>query len=176
MCEPISIGIAIGAATGAIGASITGGDVLKGALMGGAMGGVTGGMGGLSGGGMASSVGSVFPTAGIGLQQVALSAGVSTSAVFGATAIGLATSIGSGLLQNSLTPEYSGYTPISQVAQQQQQFNSQNIATSGSGGRQAAGSLAQAIKRSKQRKLTQGDVSDLSIDTGSFAPTGLQFA
>jgi hypothetical protein len=73
-------------------------------------------------------------------------------------------------------PDYTGLTQASQVVAEQQKYNSQNIATSGSGGRQAAGSLAQAIKRSKQRKITQRDVSDLSIDTGSFASTGLQFA
>jgi hypothetical protein len=70
-------------------------------------------------------------------------------------------------------PSYEGYTPTQQFAQQQ---NSQNIATTGSGGRQATASLADAIKRSKKRKLTQEDVGDLSIDTGSFANTGLQLA
>jgi hypothetical protein len=71
----------------------------------------------------------------------------------------------------------TGYTPAAQVvAQQQQQFNSQQIATTGSGGRQATASLAEAISRSKKRKLSQADVSDLSIDTSSFASTGLQFA
>ena len=72
-------------------------------------------------------------------------------------------------------PSYEGYTPAAQVAQQQQ-FNSQQIATTGSGGRQASASLAEAIKRSKQRKLTQEDIGDLSIDTSSFASTGLQLA
>ena len=72
-------------------------------------------------------------------------------------------------------PSLSGYTPAAQVTQAQQ-FNSQQIATTGSGGRQASASLAQAISRSKKRKLSQADVSDLSIDTSSFASTGLQFA
>ena len=69
--------------------------------------------------------------------------------------------------------------PTFQVPQQTaqvQQFNSQQIAATGSGGRQASASLAQAISRSKKRKLTQEDVGDLSIDTSSFASTGLQFA
>ena len=87
------------------------------------------------------------------------------------TAIGL--SAAGGSLLRSMTPDYSGYTPISQAVQQQ---NSQNIATTGSGGKQATASLAEAIKRSKKRKLTQEDVGDLSIDTGSFANTGLQLA
>ena len=47
---------------------------------------------------------------------------------------------------------------------------------SGSGGKQASSSLAEAINRTKKRKLTQDDVSDLSIDTSSFSSTGLQFA
>jgi len=73
------------------------------------------------------------------------------------------------------TPDYSGYTPASQQVVQQQ-FNSQQIATTGSGGRQATASLAEAIQRSKQRKLSQADVGDLSIDTSAFASTGLQLA
>ena len=73
-------------------------------------------------------------------------------------------------------PSYEGYTPAAQQVAEQQQFNSQQIATTGSGGRQASASLAEAISRSKKRKLSQADVSDLSIDTSSFASTGLQFA
>jgi len=71
------------------------------------------------------------------------------------------------------TPDYSGYTPVSQYAQQ---YNSQQIETTGSGGRQAAASLAEAVQRSRQRKLSQEDVGDLSIDTSAFASTGLQLA
>jgi len=96
---------------------------------------------------------------------------------------GVATAAGVGLLGGKLlnpmlnpqTPDYSGYTPASYQVQQQQ-FNSQQIATTGSGGRQASASLAEAIQRSKQRKLTQEDVGDLSIDTSAFASTGLQLA
>ena len=74
------------------------------------------------------------------------------------------------VMPKPVLPDYSGYTPASQ------QFNSQQIATTGSGGRQATASLAEAIKRSKQRKLSQADVGDLSIDTSAFASTGLQLA
>ena len=81
-----------------------------------------------------------------------------------------------GSLMRSMTPDYAGYTPAAQHVAQQQQFNSQQIATTGSGGRQASASLAEAISRSKKRKLSQADVGDLSIDTSSFASTGLQFA
>ena len=73
-------------------------------------------------------------------------------------------------------PDYAGYTPAGQQVAQQQQFNSQQIATTGSGGRQATASLAEAISRSKQRKLSQEDVGNLSIDTSAFASTGLQLA
>jgi hypothetical protein len=93
----------------------------------------------------------------------------------GAAALGAGTiALGGQLLLGALTPKTPdyGYTP----AAQQVQYNSQNIATTGSGGRQATASLAEAIKRSKKRKLTQEDVGDLSIDTGSFANTGLQLA
>lgn len=92
------------------------------------------------------------------------------TSILGGAVIGL----GTGILGAMLTPEQPKYqSPQQQVAQQQ---NSQNIATTGSGGRQATASLADAIKRSKKRKLTQEDVGDLSIDTGSFANTGLQLA
>ena len=92
-----------------------------------------------------------------------------------ATSIGITAAVGS--LLGSLTPGTPEYINAAQSAvAPQQRFNSQNIVTSGSGGNQARFSLASAIQRTKERKLTQGDVSDLSIDTGSFASTGLQFA
>jgi hypothetical protein len=93
-----------------------------------------------------------------------------------ATSIGITAAAGS--LLGALTPGTPEYSNALQAASvpQQQRFNSQNIVTSGSGGNQARFSLASAIQRTKERKLTQGDVSDLSIDTGSFASTGLQFA
>ena len=143
--------IGTGAALGATTSAALGNDPLMGALIGGATAGAFGG---------------VDP----GLTGSSLEL-----ATAGQVAIG-----GAGALAMDIVmpkpPDYTGLTQASQVVAEQQKYNSQNIATSGSGGRQAAGSLAQAIKRSKQRKLTQGDVSDLSIDTGSFAPTGLQFA
>lgn len=126
----------------------------------------------------------VVPAAGMGMTA---SLGTSIGAAFGATSLSLGTAtaigagtmaLGGGLLMQALTPEppdYSGYTPAGQQVALQQ-FNSQHIATTGSGGRQASASLAEAITRSKKRKLSQADVSDLSIDTSSFASTGLQFA
>ena len=89
-----------------------------------------------------------------------------------ATTIG-ATAVGAGTMFSQ--PSLPTYQVPPQTAQVQQ-FNSQQIATTGSGGRQATASLAEAIKRSKQRKLSQEDVGDLSIDTSAFASTGLQLA
>jgi len=78
-----------------------------------------------------------------------------------------------------MMPSNVGYTPAAAYNQQQQlralNMNT-NIATTGSGGRQAATSLAAAISRTKKRKLTQRDVGDLSLDTSSFTNTGLQLA
>ena len=164
MCNPILIGVAIGAAIPAIQ-----GKGIKEIALGAAIGGVTAGYGagGLEQGLTAFSSGTAGATAGI------------FSSVGGSIfADGALAAIGSGItggLASSMfsAPEIPGFTPASQ---QVQQFNSQNIATTGSGGRQATASLADAIKRSKKRKLTQSDVGDLSIDTGSFANTGLQLA
>ena len=103
--------------------------------------------------------------------------GLSTAAIgaVGGGLIGGASSAILGPILNPSLPEFPTYDVPQQTAQVQQ-FNSQQIATTGSGGRQATASLAEAIKRSKQRKLSQADVGDLSIDTSSFASTGLQFA
>ena len=164
-----TVTIAIGAAIGAATSAATGGD-LQSIALGAAFGGATAGFGGLDAGGIAGKLGgSILQT-----SAPAIYGGVSSSAILGGTILGL----GAGFVQNQLfaTPEIPGYTPAAAQVAQQQQFNSQQIATTGSGGRQASASLAEAIKRSKQRKLTQEDIGDLSIDTSSFASTGLQLA
>ena len=164
MCDPITIGIAIGAGS----AAIQGGGFKEIA-----MGAAFGAAGGAIGAGGVGSFGNVFSAVPGQVLTGVASASV-TGALTGVTVGSLLT--GSGMFG---TPETPGYTPVSQqVGQQQlqQQFNSQQIATTGSGGRQASASLAEAISRSKKRKLSQADVSDLSIDTSSFASTGLQFA
>ena len=174
MCDPVTLtAVAVGASIGAGTAAATGGDPLMGALMGGATGafmpggvGVTAGSTSMSGVIGGATLGSTTFVTGLG-------ANIALGGVAQAAGVGL---LGGKLLNpilNPKTPDYSGYTPTSQYAQQ---FNSQQIATTGSGGRQASASLAEAIKRSKQRKLTQEDVGDLSIDTSSFASTGLQLA
>ena len=142
--------IGVGAALGATAAGALGNDPLQGALFGAVTGGVMG------------------PAAAAGPAGLASNAFTSV----------LVAGAGAGALDAIMpkAPDYTGFTQASQVAAEQQRYNSQQIATTGSGGRQASASLAQAISRSKKRKLSQADVSDLSIDTSSFASTGLQFA
>jgi hypothetical protein len=171
MCTPaIAIGAAIGAATSAA----TGGD-LQSIALGAVLGGATAGFGAPGGSDIFGSVFSSGITSNVGQffgASTVLNSAIGMSA---AQAVGMgAMGLGGGLLMGMMTPKTPdyGYTP----AAQQVQYNSQNIATTGSGGRQATASLADAIKRSKKRKLTQEDVGDLSIDTGSFANTGLQLA
>ncbi len=154
MCDPITIGIAIGAGS----AAIQGGG-FKEIAMGAAFGAAGGALG-------AGSIGS--------FTQSQIVGGAIGSSVTGALT---GASVGSFLTGSGMfaQPEFPTYQAPQQTAGVQQ-FNSQQIATTGSGGRQASASLAEAISRSKKRKLSQADVSDLSIDTSSFASTGLQFA
>jgi hypothetical protein len=172
---------AIGAGSGAAMAGAQGRDPLTGAVIGGILGGVTGGMappGTDQAAQIAAQEAAAQTVTGqVGAAITNLSAQQFTSIgaqQVGQMAIGTTAGAAFGLMMPG-TPDYSGYTPASQQVVQQQ-FNSQQIATTGSGGRQATASLAEAIKRSKQRKLSQADVGDLSIDTSSFASTGLQFA
>jgi hypothetical protein len=165
-------GIAAGAAVGALGGALTagamGGDVGQGALFGA----ITGGIGAGFGGGVAAA--GTDP----GLYQSVGQFGsfVSDPQLAYGLGFGAVSGIGGALsgMMSPQTPDYTGFTQASQVVQQQ--FNSQQIATTGSGGRQASASLAEAIQRSKQRKLSQADVGDLNIDTSAFASTGLQLA
>ena len=167
----------IGAGSGAAMAGAQGRDPLTGAIIGGVLGGATGGMappGADQAATISSQVGTeLLKTTG---QEFTTQAAQQLAAQqVGQVAIGTTAGAAFGLMMPD-TPDYTGYTPAAQQVAQQQQFNSQQIATTGSGGRQASASLAQAISRSKKRKLSQADVSDLSIDTSSFASTGLQLA
>ena len=167
----------IGAGSGAAMAGAQGRDPLTGAIIGGVLGGATGGMappGADQAATISSQVGTeLLKTTG---QEFTTQAAQQLAAQqVGQVAIGTTAGAAFGLMMPG-TPDYTGYTPAAQQVAQQQQFNSQQIATTGSGGRQASASLAQAISRSKKRKLSQADVSDLSIDTSSFASTGLQLA
>ena len=164
--------MAIGAVTGGVGAAITGNDVGQGILMGGIMGGVTGGFfpGSV---GVTAGAPSNFVSSVSGFTQGFGSSVISTSGMLTAGAMGLAGSIGKGLLLPD-QPSVAGYTPAAQESTFQN-FN-KNIDVTGSGGRQAAKSLATAISRTKKRKLTQDDIGDLSLDTSSFTNTGLQLA
>ena len=173
MCEPISIGIAIGAATGAISSAVTGGNVLEGALMGAVMGGVTGGMGGLSGGSsFISGVGNIFPTASIGMQGLALSAGVSANALMGFAATSLVGGIGLGML----TPQQQDYNLANTgMPYTPQAYNTQHKQVTGSGGRQAAAVLASEIKQAKSLRQRQAGAEDYGLGM-DVTGTGLQIA
>ena len=163
MCTAaIAIGVAIGATTGAVGSAITGHDPLQGALMGGVMGGIGGHFGAV---GAESWGAEAFGSWGKDI----LTTGVTYGGMAGMATASLASSVLIGKLTPG-TPEYTNY--------QQQLYapNSQPSTVTGSGGKQAAYSLAESVRRAKKRKLTQEDVSDLSIDTSSFASEGLQFA
>ena len=160
-------GAAFGAASSSLMAGATGGNIGRAALTGGILGGVTAGIAGGSEGLLASqtdpgalqqlgSVGGFFE----GQQALHAGFGITTAA---------ATTLGAQLTPG--TPEY-----YNAYQQQQQQYNSQPSTVTGSGGKQAAFSLAESVRRAKKRKLTQEDVSELSIDTSSFASEGLQFA
>ena len=168
MCDPVTAGIAIGAAVGAGSAAATGGDPLMGAIMGGAAGGFFPGSFGITPG----NVGSSGLIGGATLGSNTLVTGIG----FNVAAGGLATGVGGSLLAGSLLnpllnpPSYDLPQQATPVAFQ----SNQTIATTGSGGGQAQASLSEAIRRSKRRKLTQDDVSDLSIDTSSFSSVGLQ--
>lgn len=185
MCDPVSIGIGvlIGAGTGAAGAAITGGDVLQGALFGGVLGGIGGGAFGFASGGIASTVGAGIGSLAPGLAAAlpaTLGAGIATSAVVGAAAIGLGTSIVGGLLTNNQfeaapdtiqnTVETFGPAAIQQAVNS----GNPNVVT-GSGGRKAGEVLARDIKRIKDKNTGRTPVQE--INPSSFgASTGLQLS
>ena len=164
MCTAaIAIGVAIGATTGAVGSAITGHDPLQGALMGGVLGGIGGHFGAVAGESWGAKAFGEWGTK-------ILTPGVTYGGMAGMATASLASSVLIGKLTPG-TPEYSNA-----YQQQQQQYNSRPSTVTGSGGKQAAFSLAESVRRAKKRKLTQEDVSELSIDTSSFASEGLQFA
>ena len=144
----IGSGVALGAATAGAGVA-------------------AGGAGGLFSTTSASVGSSIFSS--LGMTSATL---VPQAALGGAILGGVGSAVTSSMFAQ---PEFPTYQAPQQTAQVQQ-FNSQQIETTGSGGRQATASLAEAIQRSRQRKLSQEDVGDLSIDTSAFASTGLQLA
>ena len=167
MCDPVTLtAVAVGASIGAGTAAATGGDPLMGAVMGGATGAFfPGGVG----------VSATNPTiiGGSGLFGSSVVTGFGSTIALG----GVAQAAGVGLLGGKLlnpilnpkTPDYSSYYP-----QQQQQYNSSEFEITGSGGTQAAGVLAQQIKKVKARKENQRTQGDLGLTT--IQETGLQFA
>ena len=168
MCEPVTLtAMAIGATVGAVGAAATGGNVLQGALLGGITGAIFPGGVGVTGS---------LTTAGWNSATNALVTGFGSTIGLGGVGTALGVSLAGGMLMNSMRPPQVGYTPAAQVSQIQDLNMNTNIATTGSGGRQAAKSLATAISRTKKRRLTQDDIGDLSLSTSSFTNTGLQLA
>jgi len=149
----------------ATGQSITSG-MGKAALFGAIGGGISGGIspGSFYGGGATGSLGTFSST--IQAANPLLSS-------LAPSWTGIALSGAAGSLLGAMTP---GTPEYSNAYQQQQQYNSQPSTVTDSGGKQAAFSLAESVRRAKKRKLTQEDVSELSIDTSSFASEGLQFA
>ena len=142
--------IGVGAALGATTAGALGTNPLTGALMGGAAGGFFG------------------PAAAAGTAGTAVNA-FTTTLIGGAGALAL----------DLITPKAPTFATPAQATgavAQIQQLNLQPLSVTGSGGPSATRSLAEAIRRTKDRKLTQGDVSDLSVDVSSFSPYGLQLA
>ena len=193
MC-PVTGGLALAAAVGASGAAATAVAAVGAAAIsagisvavGGAVNVATGrgffegagksAMFGAIGGGIAGAAGSVAsftgPLGSVGEFGRNLAGTIASTG----SAFNVAATAGLGSLMNSMKPpDFTGYTQSSQY-NAFQQLNSTPYAITGSGGKQAASSLAGAISRANKRKLTQDDVSDLSIDTSSFSSTGLQFA
>ena len=165
----------IGAAGGAASSAAQGRDPLTGAIIGGIMGGVTYGMAPGSGEVLAEGAkeGLSYTVGQAVTQTVNVTATPAMTNFLGQVAMGQAAAGAFGLMIPG-APSAIGHTPLGQVTQLQNMNT--NIATTGSGGRQATKSLAQAIARTKKRKLTQDDVGDLSLSTESFTNTGLQLA
>ena len=168
------IGMAVTATINvATGRSITSG-LGKAALFGAIGGGVSAYAGSFSTAAQAATKASAAATAaGAGTQAASVAANAATVAIVPSTGSVVMGAVTSGLVQELATPPV--FAPVMPQASQQD-FSGGQIRTTGSGGSKAAVSLAEAVTRTKQRKLSQADVSSLSVDTSSFASGGLQFA
>ena len=159
MCNPILIGLAVGAAVGAATSAATGGNVLQGALMGG----IAGAAGGAFAPAAISGIGGAAP-------------GLFSSIPF---AIGTAVTTGAtGLLMPMLTPKTPDYSQFGYGAQpyEPQGYSYQHATVTGSGGRQAAGVLAEEIKRTRTLRQRQQEETTAYNVAGELASTGLQIA
>ena len=170
MCNPVLIGMGIGAAVGAISSAATGGNVLQGALLGGVTGAFTGGMGGLGAGSAAGQLGGAL----LQTSAPAIFGGVTSSAALG---FGLLAAGGS-FLMSAMTPKTPDYSQFGYGAQayEPQGYSSQHATVTGSGGRQAAGVLAEEIKRSRTLRQRQQEETTAYNVAGELASTGLQIA
>jgi|TARA_B110001454_G_scaffold89413_1_gene85395 hypothetical protein len=160
----------IGAATGAAGSAITGGDILQGALMGGIMGAVTGGMGGFADGSFLTNLGG-----GAGIMSTDIAASAAFGTITQGSALAFAgTSLVGSVAMGMMSPqqEYNAqaydYSPIA--------YNNMENQVTGSGGHQASAVLASEIKRAKAKRAKPKESSGASINTESFANSGLQLA
>ena len=164
----------------ATGRSITSG-LGKAALFGAIGGGVSAYAGSFTAGAQSAAQAAEVAAAAPGGIQAAhvAAANANTAAIAATTAMIPSTgsvvmgAVTSGLVQELAAPPV--FAPVMPQASQQD-FSGGQIRTTGSGGSKAAVSLAEAVARTKQRKLSQADVSSLSVDTSSFASGGLQFA
>ena len=160
----IGTGMALGASTSAA----LGNDPLTGALIGGATAGAFGGIDpGIAQTSPALAGGSV---GGKAFADVVFAGSIATQTLIGGVG---------ALALDLVTPKAPTFATPAQATgavAQIQQLNLQPLSVTGSGGPSATRSLAEAIRRTKDRKLTQGDVSDLSVDVSSFSPYGLQLA
>ena len=166
----VAVGVVAGAATGAL-IGVGANAAMNLAMGKGAFDGAgKAAMFGALGGGFSAGVGSLGSITPVGSDLFGTLANISPYTPSG-------WSIAAGGALGALIPSAEGYTPVGAYNQQSQALNmNTNIATTGSGGRQATKSLATAIARTKKRKLTQDDVGDLSLSTESFTNTGLQLA
>ena len=185
MCDPVTVGLAVSASSGAFAG------IAAGAAVGAAWGvginaavNIATGRGAFENVGKAALFGAVSGGLGTYAKPFADVAAMGGGGFFGSAASyavsaagpgAIALSTGAGSLISAMQPSTEGYTPVGAYNQQALNMNT-NVATTGSGGRQAAKSLATAISRTKKRKLTQRDVGDLSLDTSSFTNSGLQLA
>jgi len=171
MCNPILVGMAIGAASSAIQGGDFG-DIVLGAALGAAggaigAGGITEGWAGF--GGAAGAYGSIFSsTAG-----EFFATGVSTAFQYGSRAAFLGSMVtGTGMFAQ---PDYSQFGYGAQPYEPKG-YSYQHATVTGSGGRQAAGVLAEEIKRTRTLRQRQQEETTAYNVAGELASTGLQIA
>jgi hypothetical protein len=142
--------------------------------MGGIMGGVTGGfmppgVDGVSSG-FLSNIGMIGAGTTGAATTIAAGVGMSTAQMIGMGVTGLAGSVAMGMMspQQEYNAQAYDYSPIA--------YNNMENQVTGSGGHQASAVLASEIKRAKAKRAKPKESSGASINTESFANSGLQLA